>query len=115
MRDEARLGFFDQSEIRRTVHPLRRLRLSVWHNRDARRRFVQLASDLAMRKHRQRAMGSGVARLYQLEIMKLRSDLREIESLEHSLRAAASDPYPDPEMHSAPAFKTTNRKADQRL
>jgi len=115
LKDEEKLGFFDRAEIRRTAHPFRRLRLSIWHNRDARRRFVQLAADLAVRKHRQRRMGSGVARLYQLEIMKLRSDLREIEGVERSLRAEAQQPYPVEEASPSPSFRPTNRKVDQRL
>ncbi|HVT03552.1 MAG TPA: hypothetical protein VHL58_09295 [Thermoanaerobaculia bacterium] len=115
LKDETRLGFFDHQEIRRTVHPIRRLSLSMWRNRDARRRFVQLSTDLAMRKHQQRTMGSGVARLYQLEIMKLRSDLREIEGVERSLRAEANQPYPDEDLAPSSSFGKTNRKADQRL
>lgn len=105
LRDEATLGFVDATEVASMTHPFRRLRLAVWRDREARRRFVQLATELSVRKNRQRSMSSQRARLHQLEIMKLRMQLKEIESIELSLAAAANPTYPSGE-HADPNLES---------
>lgn len=45
---------------------------------------------LALRKHQQRSMDPGTARLYQLEILKLRMELNAIFHVERSYAANAS-------------------------
>lgn len=84
--EEARLGFLDDSDAAIIAHPLRRLRFSGWHNREARRHFIRVAETLAETKILQRSMPEPTARLTQLEVLRLRMRLREIENVERATR-----------------------------
>jgi hypothetical protein len=57
-----------------------------WQDRKARQEFIRLATELAVRKLRQRRMPPSTARLYQLEVLKLRQIVQEIFSVELSVR-----------------------------
>lgn len=89
LREEARLGVLDEEEVRRTSHPLLRLTRGGWQDREARREFVRIARLLALRKRQQRGRAGDVARIYQVEVIKLRMQLQEMSRIDHSLRAAA--------------------------
>lgn len=93
LRAEAELGVFDAAEIASVAHPWRRLRFSTWPDRSARRRFVQLATEISLRKRQQRRMTPEAARLYQLEILKLRMELQSVERVHRTvLQRLASGP-----------------------
>jgi hypothetical protein len=106
--EETRLGVFDAAEIASVAHPFLRLRFNAWPDAVARRRFVQLATELAIRKRQQRRMSAKAARLYQLEILKLRMELQSVVRVHHSVQArlavdataAASDIDADADMTS---------------
>lgn len=85
--EETRLGVFDAAEVASVAHPFRRLRFDAWPDAVARRRFVQLATELAIRKRQQRRMSAKAARLYQLEILKLRMELQNVVGVHHSVQA----------------------------
>lgn len=85
--EETRLGVFDAAEVVSVAHPIRRLRFGVWPDAVARRRFVQIATELAIRKRQQRRMSAEAARLYQLEILKLRMELQNVVGVHHSVQA----------------------------
>lgn len=78
---EAALGFIDESDVRRTAHPILRFGRAGWNNPGAHRQFVRIASMIALRKRQQRNRPGETARLYQLEIIKLRMQLREMTRL----------------------------------
>jgi hypothetical protein len=78
LREEAALGLFPDDQLASTTHPLRRLGRAGWRDRDVRRRFVSLSHELALRKRRQRIARPELARLYQLDVLKLRMELQEI-------------------------------------
>lgn len=80
--EEAALGVIDEREIRGALHPVLRLLPRGWRNREARWRFVELANQLAIRKRRQRKLPPELARLQQLEVMKLRMELAEVARVE---------------------------------
>lgn len=91
--EETRLGVFDAAEVGSVAHPVNRLRFGVWPDAVARRRFVQIATELAIRKRQQRRMPAEAARLYQLEILKLRMELHHVVGVHHSVQARlAVDP-----------------------
>lgn len=91
LREESALGFFPDHEIRRATHPLLRLGKGGWKNRAVRRRFVAITHALATRKARQRIARPDLARLYQVEILKLRMELQDILTVQHSLAASGDD------------------------
>lgn len=83
---EAELGVFPASELDGLVHPIRRMQKSGWADENARREFVRLATELAIRKTRQRRMDGSMARLHQVEVLKLRQLLGDVLSVELSVR-----------------------------
>ena len=89
LRDEAVLGFIDDEDVRRTAHPLRRLARAGWHDSEAHRQFVRIATRLALRKRQQRSRTEEIARLYQLEVIKLRMELQEMTRIDRAMRVHA--------------------------
>ena len=95
LRHEASLGFIDDSDVRTTAHPLLRLGSGGWADSSAHREFVRLANRVALRKRQQRDRTEEVARLYQLEIIKLRMQIQEMGRIDHAARRRkASDDVP---------------------
>jgi len=90
LRHEASLGFLDDADVRRTAHPILRLGGGGWTDRHAHREFVRLANEIALRKRRQRFRSDDVARLYQLEIMKLRMQIQEMSRIDRDMRGESS-------------------------
>ncbi|MFZ2489999.1 MAG: hypothetical protein WA208_00805, partial [Thermoanaerobaculia bacterium] len=80
----------DESDVGPTAHPLRRLGRAGWFDRAAHREFVRLATRLAMRKRQQRSRPEEIARIYQLEVLKLRMNLNDAERVEMAMRAQAA-------------------------
>jgi hypothetical protein len=91
LRDEARLGVIDEEDVRATAHPLLRLGRGGWHDAHAHREFVRLATRIALRKRQQRSRPEEIARLYQLEVIKLRMSLQEMTRIDYAMRARAAD------------------------
>lgn len=89
LRHEAALGFMDDEDVRVTAHPLRRLGRAGWHDASAHREFVRIANKIALRKRQQRNRAEEVARLYQLELMKLRMELQEMARIDRAMRVSA--------------------------
>ena len=87
LRHEAALGVIDDEDVRRTAHPLLRLGRGRWHDAGAHREFVRIANKIALRKRQQRHRPEDVARLYQLEVIKLRMDLQEMSRIDRMMRA----------------------------
>ena len=87
--DEAGLGFIDPEDVRRTAHPLLRLGRGGWHDSRAHREFVRIANKIALRKRQQRSRTEEVARLYQLEVIKLRMELQEMARIDRAMRVHA--------------------------
>jgi uncharacterized membrane protein YhaH (DUF805 family) len=83
---EAALGFIDPDDVRPTAHPLRRLSRGGWHDAAAHREFVRIANRIALRKRQQRTRTEDVARLYQLEVIKLRMELQEMTRIDRAMR-----------------------------
>jgi hypothetical protein len=98
---EASLGFLDGADVRPTAHPITRLGRAGWSDRRAHRVFVRLATLLALRKRQQRSRPDAVARLYQLEIIKLRMQIQEMARIDRAVAnasagdAGASDTMPE--------------------
>jgi hypothetical protein len=86
---EAALGFIDDEDVRPTAHPLRRLGRAGWHNAGAHREFVRIATRIALRKRQQRSRTEEMARLYQLEVIKLRMELQEMARIDRAMRVHA--------------------------
>ena len=84
LRHEASLGFIDDSDVRATAHPLLRLGRGRWKNACAHREFVRIANRIALRKRQQRNRPDQMARLYQLEVIKLRMQLQDMARLERA-------------------------------
>jgi hypothetical protein len=101
---EASLGFIDVADVRTTAHPLLRFGRGGWTDARAHREFVRLANRIALRKRQQRGRSEEVARLYQLEIIKLRMHIQEMSRIDHATRARAAEPDDD-----APASDTIAR------
>ena len=91
LRHEASLGFLDDADVRRTAHPILRLGGGGWTDRHAHREFVRLANEIALRKRRQRFRTDDVARLYQVEIIKLRMQIQEMSRIDREMREESSD------------------------
>ena len=83
LRHEASLGFIDDADVRPTAHPFLRLGRAGWNDAGAHREFVRLANRIALRKRQQRNRSDEMARLYQLEIIKLRMQLQEMARIDH--------------------------------
>lgn len=97
LRHEASLGFIADRDVRPTAHPLLRLGRGGWRDAHAHREFVRIANLIALRKRQQRNRPDERARLYQLEIIKLRMQLQEMSRIDagthvHSLGRRPSRP-----------------------
>ena len=84
---EAAIGVFDAADVRATAHPILRLGRGGWTDAHAHREFVRLAGKVALRKRQQRGRPDEIARLYQVEIIKLRMRLQEMSRIEHDTMA----------------------------
>jgi hypothetical protein len=92
LRHESSLGFMNDRDVRATAHPLFRLGRGGWADRRAHREFVRLANHIALRKRQQRNRTDDVARLYQIEIIKLRMQIQEMSRIDQAvLTAGAAD------------------------
>jgi hypothetical protein len=89
LRHEADLGFLDDEDVRRTAHPFLRLGRGGWHDAEAHRQFVRIATAIALRKRQQRHRTEELARLYQLEVIKLRMELQEMTRIDRAMRVHA--------------------------
>ena len=89
LRHEASLGFIADEDVRRTAHPFLRHGRAGWRDPHAHRVFVRLANKLALRKRQQRSRPEAVARLYQLEIIKLRMQIQEMSRINRAVANAA--------------------------
>jgi len=87
---EAALGFVKDTDIRRTAHPLLRLGSGGWADRRAHREFVRLANKIALRKRQQRNRPDDIARLYQVEIIKLRMQIQEMSRIDRDVVTASN-------------------------
>ena len=92
LRHEASLGFVSDADVRRTAHPILRHGGGGWADRHAHRVFVRLANEIALRKRRQRFRPDEVARLYQLEIIKLRMQIQEMSRIDRAMRTGEDEP-----------------------
>jgi len=88
LRHEASLGFMNDRDVRATAHPLLRLGRGGWADRRAHREFVRLANRIALRKRQQRERTDDVARLYQIEIIKLRMQIQEMSRIDRAVLSA---------------------------
>lgn len=90
---EASMGFIADADVRRSAHPLLRLGGGGWRDHKAHREFVRLANKIALRKRQQRNRPDDIARLYQLEIIKLRMQIEAMSRINRDAAAAelASD------------------------
>jgi len=88
LRHEASLGFMNDRDVRATAHPLLRLGRGGWTDRRAHREFVRLANRIALRKRQQRERSDDVARLYQIEIIKLRMQIQEMSRIDRAVLSA---------------------------
>jgi hypothetical protein len=88
---EASLGFLDDAQVRSSTHPLLRLGRGGWLDSRAHREYVRLANKLAQRKRQQRFRPDETARLYQLEIIKLRMALQELAHIERDVKRSAEE------------------------
>lgn len=88
---EASLGFMDDADVRVTAHPLRRLGGGGWADTAAHREFVRLSTKIALRKRQQRTRPDDTARLYQLEIIKLRMQVQEMTKIDRDARSIKID------------------------
>ena len=92
LRHESSLGFLSDRDVRVTAHPLFRLGRGGWADRRAHREFVRLANRIALRKRQQRNRTDEVARLYQIEIIKLRMQIQEMSHIDRAvLKAGVED------------------------
>ncbi|HEY6213034.1 MAG TPA: hypothetical protein VIW45_12155 [Vicinamibacterales bacterium] len=89
LRHEAALGVIDDEDVRITAHPFSRLGRGGWHDRAAHREFVRIANKIALRKRQQRRRSEEIARLYQLEVIKLRMQLQDMTRIDRAMRAQA--------------------------
>ena len=87
LRHEAALGFIDEEDVHTTAHPIRRLGRGGWHDAEAHREFVRMANKIALRKRQQRTRTEEIARLYQLEVIKLRMQMQAMSAIDRRMRA----------------------------
>ena len=90
LRHEASLGFIDDGDVRPTAHPFLRLGRGGWNDPNAHREFVRIANRIALRKRQQRNRPDEMARLYQLEIIKLRMQLQQMARIDHDITRSAA-------------------------
>lgn len=90
LRHEASLGFLRDRDVRTTAHPILRLGRGGWADRRAHREFVRLANRIALRKRQQRNRTNEEARIYQLEIIKLRMQIQEMGRIDHAVLSAGA-------------------------
>jgi hypothetical protein len=102
LRHEASLGFVDDGDVRPTAHPFLRLGRGAWNDPNAHREFVRIANRIALRKRQQRNRPDEMARLYQLEIIKLRMQLQQMARIDHDTLRQRTAPHDD-EMPAAPS------------
>lgn len=102
LRHEASLGFVDDGDVRPTAHPFLRLGRGAWNDPNAHREFVRIANRIALRKRQQRNRPDEMARLYQLEIIKLRMQLQQMARIDHDTLRRRTAPHDD-EMPAAPS------------
>ena len=95
LRHEASLGFIDDSDVRPTAHPFLRLGRARWNDPAAHREFVRIANRIALRKRQQRNRPDEMARLYQLEIIKLRMQLQQMARIDHDTLLRRTTPHDD--------------------
>jgi len=88
---EASLGFIESDQVRSTANPLLRLGRGGWSDPHAHREFVRVATKLALRKRQQRHRPQDVARLYQLEIIKLRMQLQQMVQIDRDVQRRKED------------------------
>lgn len=100
LREEASLGVILDEDVRRTAHPFIRLGRGGWHSAGAHREFVRVATRIALRKRQLRSHPEPVARLYQLEVMKLRMEMQEMLRIDRAMREASGQ-CPQPPAASA--------------
>jgi len=91
LRHESSLGFMNDRDVRATAHPLLRLGRGGWADRRAHREFVRLANRIALRKRQQRNRTDDVARLYQIEIIKLRMQIQEMSHIDRAVFIAGAE------------------------
>jgi hypothetical protein len=91
LRHEAVLGVMAEEDVHPAAHPLRRLGRAGWHDAHAHREFVRIASKIALRKRQQRGRSEEVARLYQLEVIKLRMELQNMTRIDRAMRRGMED------------------------
>ncbi len=91
LRHESSLGFMNDRDVRATAHPLLRLGRGGWADRRAHREFVRLANRIALRKRQQRDRTDDVARLYQIEIIKLRMQIQEMSHIDRAVFIAGAE------------------------
>jgi hypothetical protein len=96
LEDECALGFIDASDVKRTAHPLLRFGRGGWSDAGAHREFVRTANRIALRKRQQRGRRGEVARLYQLEIIKLRMHLQDMQQIGRARRAESANTDGEP-------------------
>ncbi len=87
---ESSLGFMNDRDVRATAHPLLRLGRGGWADSRAHREFVRLANRIALRKRQQRNRTDDVARLYQIEIIKLRMQIQEMGQIDRAVLSAGA-------------------------
>jgi len=90
LRHEASLGFLRDRDVRAAAHPVLRLGRGGWADRRAHREFVRLANRIALRKRQQRNRTDEEARIYQLEIIKLRMQIQQMGSIDRAVRNASA-------------------------
>jgi hypothetical protein len=88
MSHEASLGFMDDADVPITAHPILRLGSGGWVDAAAHREFVRLSNKIALRKRQQRNRPDEIARLYQLEIIKLRMQVQEMTKIDRDARSS---------------------------
>lgn len=90
LRHEASLGFMSDRDVRATAHPLLRLGSGGWADHRAHREFARLANRIALRKRQQRNRTDEEARIYQLEIIKLRMQIQKMSHIDHAVLSAGA-------------------------
>ena len=94
LRHEAVLGVIDDADVHAAAHPFRRLGRAGWHDAGAHREFVRLANKIALRKRQQRGRSAEIARLYQLEVIKLRMELQNMTRIDRAMRSGRDEFQP---------------------
>lgn len=110
--EEERLGFISPEDVKRTAHPFLRFGKGAWSDRAAHREFVRIATQTALRKRQQRSRSGELARLYQVEIMKLRMQMQEMTRLDRM--NAMGTPQHDEELGSDTIDNESDRPTARR-